>query len=103
MENGNVVRGIEADRVRRELGGRAEWIDHCVVLAGDDVRRRDDDSWGGDPARASMPSPHAVPRIRTTLGAAARTPGTRRTCGFGGGTCASGPPSAGNGSNRASA
>ena len=38
--------------MRRELGGRAERIDHCVVLAGDDVRRRDDDSWSGDPARA---------------------------------------------------
>src|SRR6266581_4654761 len=51
----------------------------------------------------SIPSPHAVPRMRTTLGAADRTPGRLNTCGFGGGTCATGPPSAGNGSSRASA
>ena len=37
------------------------------------------------------------------LGAARRTPGRRRTWGFGGGTFATGPPSAGNGSIRASA
>src|SRR5512133_1061807 len=51
----------------------------------------------------SIPSPHAVPITRTTLGAAARTPGRRRTAGFGAGTSAKGPPSAGNGSMRASA
>src|SRR5262249_22645835 len=39
----------------------------------------------------SMPSPHAVPTTRTTLGAAARTPGRRRTAGLGGGTSAGGP------------
>ena len=38
--------------MRRELRARAERIDRRVVLAGDDVRRSDDDSRGGDPARA---------------------------------------------------
>ena len=46
----------------------------------------------------AMPSPHAVPKTRTTLGAARRTPGCASTAGSGGSTIAAGPASAGNGS-----
>ena len=51
----------------------------------------------------STPSPHAVPRIFTTLAAAARTCGSRPIPFAGGATFASGPSILGNGSKRASA
>jgi hypothetical protein len=51
----------------------------------------------------STPRPQAVPRMRTTLGAAARTCGSRATAARGAGTSAFGPSMVGNGSKRASA
>ena len=51
----------------------------------------------------SMPSPQAVPTMRTTLGAAARTPGRARTVGRRRRSAPGGPASSGNGSTRASA
>ena len=51
----------------------------------------------------STPSPHAFPRIFTTLSAAARTPSARAIDAVGAGTRASGPSMRGNGSSRASA
>ena len=51
----------------------------------------------------STPSPQAVPRIFTTLSAAARTCGSRAIPARGAGTFASGPSMRGNGSKRASA
>ena len=50
-----------------------------------------------------MASPQALPRTRTTLGAASRTPGRRSTLGSGGSTGAAGPAIVGNGSTRWSA
>ena len=51
----------------------------------------------------SMPSPQAVPTMRTTLGAAARTPGRARTRGSGASVGTGGPAMLGNGSTRLSA
>ena len=51
----------------------------------------------------STPSPHALPRIFTTLSAAARTPSARAIPAVGGGTRADGASIRGNGSSRASA
>ena len=50
-----------------------------------------------------MPSPHAVPRTRTTLGTAARTTGLFTTSDVGGSTGIAGPAIDGKGSTRASA
>src|SRR5947208_17021136 len=51
----------------------------------------------------SIPSPQAVPSTRTTLGAAARTPGRLSTRGSGGRVGTGGPARFGNGSIRPSA
>ena len=55
------------------------------------------------PATQPLPDterPQATPSTRTTLGAAARTPGRRSSAGSGGSAGASGPAIAGNGSTR---
>ena len=48
-----------------------------------------------------MPSPHAVPITRTTLGEAARTTGFLSTARVGGSVGIAGPATVGNGSTRA--
>ena len=89
-----------ASASRRSVPGASTVVSSCPATTCAFVTTRPGAATQPEPA---IVRPHAVPDTRTTLDAAARTPGARKTCGLGGSTGASGPAMAGNGSTRASA
>ena len=103
-EDGDVVVRIERQRVGGQVGRVAAELDGGVALPGDDVRVRDDDTRGRDPAASLDPEPARGPdACARRCRRAPMTPLVRRIAAFGRATSASGPVTDGSGSKRASA